>query len=141
MNAHLAPHAAKVGLTETFFSVFGGPIAWLCQVCGGYALASQPCFVGGARVAAPPAGAYWTWPAMIILMVSAVMVALVALLVSWRAYLRTRNEVLGDEAHLLEIGSGRTRFLALWGIVLGGGFALATAFTAVGFLTLPRCAG
>ena len=42
---------------------------------------------------------------------------------------------------LMEIGAGRTRFLALWGMVLGVGFALAAAITAVAFIVLPRCAG
>jgi hypothetical protein len=41
----------------------------------------------------------------------------------------------------MEAGAARTRFLALWGALLGGGFALATAITGVAFVTLPRCAG
>jgi hypothetical protein len=141
LSPHPAPHANRVRLCESFFSLAGGPAAWFIQLCGGYALASQPCFVNGTRAAAPLARAHWTWPAMIILMATAIVVALGALLVSWQAFKRTRHEVQGDEHHLMETGAGRTRFLALWGIALGGGFALATAFTAVGFMTLPRCAG
>ena len=32
-------------------------------------------------------------------------------------------------------------FCALWGVVLGSGFALATLVTGVAFVFLPRCAG
>jgi hypothetical protein len=141
MSAHPAPHASKVKLHKSFFALFGGPIAWLAQLCGGYALATQPCFTDGTRVAEPLPNAQWTWPAMVALMVLAVAVSLIALAVSWRALRRTRNETHGDEQHLMETGSGRTRFLALWGVVLGGGCALATALTAVGFIILQRCAG
>ncbi len=140
-SAHPAPQAGRVQLHESFFALFGGPVAWFVQLCGGYALATQPCFVDGVRAIAPAANRNWTWPAMIVLMVAAVLVSLLALLVSWRAFQRTREEVHGDEQHLMETGAGRTRFLALWGIVLGSGFAIANAFTAVGFMTLPRCAG
>jgi hypothetical protein len=61
--------------------------------------------------------------------------------VSWRAYRRTQDEAAGDTANLAESGAGRTRFLSLWGVLLGSAFAVATAMTGVAFLTLPRCAG
>jgi hypothetical protein len=69
------------------------------------------------------------------------MIALFALVLSWRAYRRTQNLVLGDARHLMEVGAGRTRFLALWGIVLAAGFSGATAVTTVAFVLLPRCSG
>jgi len=141
MGRHPAPHAERVGLHESFFALFGGPTAWFIQLCGGYALASQPCFVNGMRTAEPSASLHWTWPAMVILMAAAVAVALVSLAISWQAFKRTKQEASGDEQHLMETGAGRTRFLSLWGIVLSGGFAVATAITAVAFTTLPRCAG
>jgi hypothetical protein len=125
MNA-VVRNPAPDKLRGSFFGLFGGPLAWFVQLCCGFALASQPCFRGGNRVAAPPPALQWTWPAMILLMAAAVAIALLSLLVSWRTFTRS---------------TGRTRFLALWGILLGGSFALAAAFTAVAFLTLPRCAG
>jgi heme/copper-type cytochrome/quinol oxidase subunit 4 len=41
----------------------------------------------------------------------------------------------------MPVDTERTHFLALWGILLGSGFALAVAITAVAFATVPRCAG
>ncbi len=93
------------------------------------------------RVAEPLPALQWTWPAMMAAMLGGVVVALLALLVSWRAFQRTREEAGGGAAHLLEVGGGRTRFLALWGMVLGSAFAAASAMTAVAFILLPRCAG
>jgi hypothetical protein len=140
-NPHPAPQAQRVTPHESLFALLGGPLAWYLQLCAGYALASQPCFRGGLRVTAPPDAAQWTWPAMILAMAAAVTVALLALLISWRAYRRTQSEAPGGAEHLSEMGSGRTRFLALWGMMLGASFAVATAMSAVAFITLPRCAG
>lgn len=138
---HPAPRANRVSLGESFFGLFAGPLAWVVQLYGGYALASQPCFRGGRPVAAPSPALQWTWPAMVALTVVAVAVSLAAFGVSMRAFNRTRNETHGGTHHVLEVGAGRTRFLALWGMVLGAGFALAAAITAVAFIAVPRCAG
>jgi amino acid transporter len=140
-SRHPAPHAERVNLGEMFFGVLGGPLAWYLQLCTGYALASAPCFRDGIRVAAPLPALQWTWPAMIAAMLAGVVIALVALGISWRAFRRTRQETAGGSAHLLERGAGRTRFLALWGVLLGSAFAIAAAITAVAFILLPRCAG
>jgi hypothetical protein len=125
----------------SFFGLFGGALAWYLQLCTGYALASGPCFHDGDRLRAPLATLQWTWTAMIAAMGAAVLIALWSLAVSWRAYRRTQDEAQGDSQHLLESGAGRTRFLALWGVFLGSAFAVASAMTAVAFITVPRCAG
>jgi predicted histidine transporter YuiF (NhaC family) len=140
-NPSPAPHANRVAPYGLFFGLLGGPLAWYLQLCAGYALASQPCFRDGLRMAEPMHAAQWTWTAMILAMVAGVLVALLALLISWRTFRRTRAEAPGDASHLSEVGSGRTRFLALWGVLLGAAFALATAISAVAFSTVPRCAG
>jgi hypothetical protein len=72
-------------------------------------------------------------------MLAAVMFALLALGVSCRALRRTQRAASGGSAH--DMGAGRTRFLALWGVLLGSAFAIAAAMTAVAFILLPRCAG
>ena len=133
------PHADRVPFHESFFALFGGPIAWFLQLCGGYALASPACFIQGDRSWLPTIGSQWTWPAMLTLMLTAVMVALLALAMSWRAYRPRHDKVRGDVAFPTEVGAGRTRFLALWGMVLGAGFACATALTTIAFALLPRC--
>jgi hypothetical protein len=78
---------------------------------------------------------------MIGLTTAAVVISLLSLWVSWRAFKRTQQEVSSDSLHLMDIGTGRTRFLALWGAMVGGLFAIASAMSYVAFLMLPRCAG
>lgn len=141
LTPHPAPHRDQVALYESLFGVVGGPAAWFVQLCAGYALASWPCFPKDERGLVPVAGYEWTWPAMIGLLVAGGLVALAAFFVSWRVLRRTRDEMGGGNQALMEIGAGRTRFLALWGVLLGGGFALATIVTAVAFSVLSRCAG
>lgn len=138
---HPAPQRDRVDLYESLFGVIGGPVAWFIQLCAGYALATWPCFPNSERAVTPLPGYEWTWPAMIALLVIGVLIALAAFLVSWRVLRRTRDEMKGDHRALMEIGAGRTRFLALWGVLLGGGFALATIVSAAAFIVLPRCAG
>ena len=146
MNAHRpllgqpAPPPERAPLRGSFYALFGGPVAWLVQVGAGYGLSGDSCVVGGLRAMAP-AKANWTWTAMMSLIVAAALVALAALGVSWRAYRRTRRTAQGNEPLSLATVAGRTRFLALCGVALGGGFAISTGLTAVGLLTLPRCAG
>jgi hypothetical protein len=126
---------------ESFFAVFGGPLAWFLQLNAGFALASQPCFQNGERTVVPHLAADWTWAAIIASMITACAIALLATLISWRAYARTEDRAAGDQRHTIKIGSERARFLALWGIFLGAGSTLATASTAVAVIVLPQCAG
>ncbi|MGA8707084.1 MAG: hypothetical protein WB646_08870 [Steroidobacteraceae bacterium] len=141
LGQHPAPQRARVTAANAAFGVVAGPAAWFIEVCGGYALASAPCYSRAQRGLAPLANLSWTWPAMIALLVVCVLVALSALVVAARTFERTRGESGGDHRLLMEVGAGRTRFLALWGMLLGAGFAVATAATAVAFVVLPRCAG
>jgi hypothetical protein len=83
----------------------------------------------------------WTWNAIGLVSFAALAIAVSAMFVSSRLLRRTRDEEHGGHTHLAEVGAGRTRFLASWGTIAGGAFAVATAFTGVAFFILPRCAG
>lgn len=141
LSHHPAPHRERVTPMELAFGVAGGPVAWFVQFNAGYALASWPCFPGDHRMQVPLDGYAWSWPTMVAIMIAGVVIALAALWVSWSNLQRTRNERPGGHAHLMQTGAGRTRFLALWGVMLSGGFAIASLVTGVAFAVLPRCAG
>jgi hypothetical protein len=93
MNA--ATQAHRVKLHESFFGLFGGPIAWFLQFCAGYALASEPCFRAGERLATPVPALQWTLLAMLLSMAAGIAVALLSLIVSWRGYHRTKDAASG----------------------------------------------
>jgi hypothetical protein len=123
------------------FGLLGGPAAWFGQLCAGFALSSWPCFPNDQLMRVPISGFSWTGNATGLVSLAALAIALAAMFVSQRLLQRTRDEDHGGHAHLAQIGAGRTRFLALWGTIAGGAFAVATAFTGVAFFILPRCAG
>jgi hypothetical protein len=114
-----------------FFALFGAPLAWLMQLCSSYAMASKPCFAQGERLLEPHLQQQWTSSAMLVLMATALLVALGSLMVSWQINRRT-----GAASH-----PERDHFFASWGMLLSAGFALTTILTATAFLTVPRCAG
>ncbi len=136
-----APHAERVGLWRIAFGITAGPVAWFIQVCAGEALATEPCFPDGQRYPMPPTSLDWSWPALVILLVLCVLLAFAAFLTSWRTYQATCAEDADRHGSLMDEGLGRTRFMALWGLLYGAGFCLVTLFTLVGYIALPRCAG
>jgi hypothetical protein len=139
LSHHPAPQRHKVPGYRNFFLLFGGPLAWFLQLNAGFALATQPCFVDNQRTVAPTVP--WSWPAIIALAGAASVMALAATLVAWRDFQRTKHEATGEHRDLLEVGAGRTRFLALWGICFGAGSTGVIVLTALGFFVLPRCGG
>lgn len=141
LSHHPAPHRERAVTLELAFGLLGGPVAWFGQLCAGFALSSWPCFPNDQHMRIPLPGFGWTWSAIGLVCLAAFAIALSAMFVSSRLLRRTRDEDHGSHAHLAEVGAGRTRFLALWGTIAGGAFAVATAFTAVAFFILPRCAG
>jgi hypothetical protein len=141
LSHHPAPHRDRVSLAQSVFGLLGGPGAWFIQLCTGYALASWPCFPMDERRLLPPPDYGWTLEANVAVSIVAILTALAAAMVSRNIFRRTRDEAKGDHQHLLEVGTGRTRFLAAWGMALGSVFALVSAMTMIAFWVLPRCAG
>jgi hypothetical protein len=136
---HPAPHRNRVTTFEALFGLCGGATAWFVQFCVGYGVASTPCFVEGTRVPSVGEMHEWMWYALIIATVAGLAVALLALWSSWRALQRTKEEASGGHGDLMEVGSGRTRFIALWGVYLSAGFSIVMLMTFIAYATLPRC--
>lgn len=137
--AHLPQRQGRTRRLGSAFGLLGGPAAWYLQLCAGYILASGPCFPHDTRRPLPLDGFDWTWPALVAILVCGVLVALAACLVSWRLLSQTQHA--SPDRQPLEADIRRTHFLALWGMVYGAGFAVATLITAVAYIVLPRCAG
>jgi hypothetical protein len=141
LSRHPAPHRERTAGWALTFGLLGGPVVWFVQLCAGVALTSWPCFPKDQPLPAPVGGFEWTWTATALVSLAAFGISLAAMLISHNLLRRTRDEEAGGHRHLLEVGTGRTRFLALWGTMAGGVFAVAIAFTGVAFYLLPRCAG
>ena len=144
-SAHPAPARARAGLAALAFGLFGGPAAWSVQTLVNLPVAAHGCFPRLAPLAAP-AGAVRG----VALAVSAVaiVVAAAAGAVAWRTWARTRHEqqeragqgaAHTPETALLETGEGRTRFLALAGVLTSLTFLLVSLAHAGAVLFVPPC--
>jgi len=138
---HPAPHRDKLSGWTASVLLYTGPLAWLLQICVGEMMTSWPCFPDSDRRAAPIAGYEWTWTAAIVLLVLCAVAACTTGVLAWRKFREVRGEREGGHEDLLEIGHGRTRFVALWAAYLGLGFAFATLLTLIAFALVPPCLG
>lgn len=140
-DPHPAPDAEKLSTAMALFMLFAGPLAWFLQLCSSVVLLGWPCFPMMDRLAQPMLHYGWTRPAAVALLAIAMVVAVVAGVVSLRKLHEVSDEKEGGHRELIEVGHGRTRFTAMWGVVLSFSFAVAILLTAVPFLLVPRCVG
>jgi hypothetical protein len=134
---HPAPHRHEVSLFALGFGLAAAPLAWAAQTIIGYALSSHACFPGDTPRTAP----LYAGAGQIALAINliAIMVAAVAWAAAYRSWQATRDENDGQLHRLVEIGEGRTRFLALCGVLTSLGFLVAMIFASVAILLVPLC--
>ena len=89
----------------------------------------------------PLDGYGWTGAAALGLLIACALVALVTAGLAWRKFRHVEHEKGGGRRGLLEVGHGRTRFVAVWATVFNIGAAIATLTTLVAFALVPRCLG
>ena len=135
---HPAPHRHRVGAARLLLTLCMAPVAWSVLELTAYGLASHACFPGYE----PRMTLAWSWLQPLLLGVGmlALVVGLAGLTASWRSLRRTADEHRGATGELLEVGEGRTRFLAIWGVLAGGAFSTAILFELMALLLVPVCA-
>lgn len=122
------------------YGVVGGPLAWLSQINVDYPLVATPCFPGPERRLSFPSGADWAFAVAIAVYVGLFLFALGAGLVSRSSWKRLGEGISGSGDHFEDSGSGLTRMLAFWGMLLGFGFSIVILLNAFALLTVPPCA-
>lgn len=134
---HPAPARHKVPPGLLLFALVAAPASWLAQTVTGMAIARHACFPKDAPLNHPAfdyaPGILWA------LLGVSFAIAICALIASVWAWRQTRREVRGDGHRLLEIGEGRTRFLAMCAMILSAGFSIAIGFAAAGVNLIPLC--
>ena len=139
--AHPSPARERIALPALFTALAGGPLAWVTQLLVNYGLASATCYpLDFPRTEAVP-GWGAVWYGLLAVNLLAIGVALFAAAGSHRYWRATRNEHAGHARHALEAGEGRTRFVALVGLMAGLGFAAALVFDLIALLVVPQCQG
>jgi hypothetical protein len=134
---HPGPAERAVTPTALWFGLFGAPAAWSLQLLASYALVAHGCYPDAEPMTTPVV------PDLRTLVLGTGMAALaVALLAggsAWRSWRATQQEREGGHEALLEAGEGRTRFMALAGMLLGAVFALGIVMNVVPLLLLRPC--
>ncbi len=135
-SAHAAPLRAKVDLLMLGFGIVAGPAVWALRLWINFAFASHLCSTSAAASHNAPAsiGAF-----LVISDLTAMAIAAYAGVISYRHWQATRHQKAGNAGHLIEAGEGRTRFLAICGVVTSGLFVVAIAFDVVGILVNVPC--
>jgi hypothetical protein len=131
---HPAPHRGRVSLVTLLFGVFAAPVAWNLQLLFEAAISGHVCYPKDTPLSGVGAGAHgWALGIDVLCLI----LALVALGVSLRSWREVRAEKRGSGHHLLDAGEGRTRFLAMLGILNSCLFLLAILFASAGGFVFP----
>ena len=138
---HAAPHRGMVALWLLAYGLFGAPTAWALQLISNYALMSHYCYPLQTPRSSPEFGGV----RVLSIAISALLliVAIGALVVAIRSWSITRHEagVRKTTPHheAAEIGEGRTRFLAMSGILVSGIFVFGVLMAGVPLVLMPIC--
>jgi hypothetical protein len=134
---HPAPHRHRVGLAALFFGLGAAPFAWNAQLLFSVALSAHACYPRDVPMALP----IWSglWWILLAIGLAGIVLAIAGGLVSWRSWRLTFDETSGSVHHLLDVGEGRTRFLAMFGILTSFLFALGLLFATAAVFVVPLC--
>jgi small-conductance mechanosensitive channel len=136
-TADAAPQRHRVSPWALWFGLFGAPLVWSVQLLVGYGVDAHSCFPHTVRRLAPAFG--WTWGLQFVVGIAALAGSLLALLVAYRSWRATASEDRGGHGHLLDVGEGRTRFMAFSGILVSALFTLAVLLNWVPLFIVPTC--
>jgi hypothetical protein len=131
---HPAPARRDAALSALWFGFVGAPAAWSVQTLVNLSLVSHSCYPRLTPLASPATGGVRGIAFTVSLV--ALAVCLAAAFVSWRTWWRTREEHQRGSGRaqqhqpssaLLETGEGRTRFMALAGVLTSVTFLVVSA--------------
>lgn len=137
-STHPAPQRARVNLLTLGFGLAAAPLAWSVLILLGEGLTGHACYPGPSSLGSP---LFAVKPSLVVAILLAFAVALAAAAVSYGAWQSTRREREGRSQELIEAGEGRTRFIAMCGLLTSGGFFVAMLFVASALILVPSCRG
>ena len=137
-SAHPAPHREKAPYALLAFCLFAAPIGWALHLLANTSIAGQNC-VGAAVGNSVRGHSASALSAIYLIDLIAILLAAAAGYVAYELWTRTKEEKAGDVHRLVHAGEGRTRFLALCGLLTSILFGLAILADAIGVLVGPPC--
>lgn len=136
---HPAPHRHRAHPAGLALGLLIGPVAWLAQTAVNYGFASHACFPAEEPFLLPLGSGGGLFTLNLAVNIAAIVLVFAAGAVAYRNWRATRRELEGHAYAVFEAGEGRTRFLALWGMLTSAVFAAALVFNLVAILGVPPC--
>lgn len=137
---HPAPARGRVPLRLLWFGLAGAPLAWSAQLLAAFPLSAHACFPRLWPLTEPDIGPTTLSSLLIALSIVTTAVSIFALVTAIRSWRATLDESRGDAHHALDVGNGRTRFMALGGILMSTIFLVATVAQGALVLLVQPCA-
>lgn len=143
---HPAPARHRVPATALWFGLLGAPAAWSVQTLVDLPLASHGCFPFLSPVPVSVIGSLRG--IVFVVSIFAILVCIAALTVALKAWRRTSAEHQGasgkasdhaQSSSALETGEGRTRFMALAGVLTSFMFLLGSVAHVVTIFMVSPC--
>jgi hypothetical protein len=136
---HPSPHRDRVGRWMLAFGLLGAPLAWSLQLLVNASLAGYSCYPHDVPLATPLFDGLDAVAFGVEALAARVCVAAGA--AAWLSWRRSRGEKGGSGHHLIESGDGRSRFMAMAGLMTSLLFLVATGFAWVNLAAVPSCGG
>ena len=126
-----------IGLPTLWFGLFGAPAAWAAQLLTNYALMGHFCYPRDTPLASPTFGGVRT----LAIAVSTILLclAVAALVVAVHSWGEARYRHSGEHHEVAEIGEGRTRFMAMAGILVSATFVYGVLMGGIPLITMSVC--
>lgn len=135
-HPHPAPQRHDVNRWWMWVCLALPPAVWFLQLTLANVLTSQACFPADMPLQQPRMNVVpWVVGCDLVVLVA----ALAGGFVGWRNWQRTAGEKPGGGHHLLESGDGRTRFMAMSGMLTSGIVLVASIYALLSHLTVPWC--
>ncbi|TFI57530.1 hypothetical protein E2493_14250 [Sphingomonas parva] len=136
--SHPSPQRERVSSPRLLLALILAPTAWLGQLIASYSLSSVACDPSGSSVDMEVVPGLWTL--LLLINLASLAAGTVGIWLAWAAWRRSRREKAGGRHTLLDVGEGRTRFMAVSALIVSGIFLVAIAAEAAALLILQRCA-
>lgn len=135
--SHPAPHQHRVSLVALIFGISAAPAAWDAQLLFSTAFSGHACYPRDVLLN----NSVWPhlWAILAAISVAAIVISIAGGIVAFQSWRQTREEKPGSGHHLLDAGEGRTRFLAMFGVLTSALFLVATLFATAILFLVPLC--
>jgi len=136
---HPAPARDQIAVGTLWFGLFGAAAAWSVQTIVNYIVASHTCFPRIYPLDVPTIGRAPLWWIVVIVSFVALVVGALGGLAAFRSWSATRHETGGHAHWALETGEGRTRFMAVAGLVTSAIFIIAILVNGASAVLVQPC--